>query len=87
MKTIDLRKLPSVAVEELKHERNNNTRRFIYERQGRNLLWAVPLQIVNGRSPVQIMEENGFHPAGYGMPWDIKVELGHLCFKCSASSD
>jgi hypothetical protein len=50
------------------------------QRNGRHIEFTMP---ANKYDPRSVMIAHGYHPAGYGQPFDIKDDS----FKCSSSSD
>lgn len=58
-----------------------------HERDRNNILWTVPHSVRNGRTNSQIMEEYGYHPAGYGQPTDEHNFGKYSTFKCWSNCD
>jgi hypothetical protein len=65
-----------------------------YERNGREIDWVVPKSLVTVFKDNDIrfalstvMEDNGYHPAGYGSPFNIREEGENYLFQCWASCD
>lgn len=71
-----------------------NTQKVTYERKGRHILFTVPKSLNNKPDTAQLkqicgvfQENQGFHPAAYGQPYDIVDKGETIEFKCSSSSD
>lgn len=72
------------AFDKLRNKRINQQNQIVnetkYNRNGRYIEFTMP---AGKYDPVSVMLAHGFHPAGYGQPFDIKSDS----FKCSSSSD
>ena len=49
--------------------------------------WTVPKSLKGDKSFIDIMEENGYHPAGYGAPFDETEDENNFYFKSWNSCD
>lgn len=54
---------------------------------GNKRLWTVPKTLKGDKSASQIMEENGYHPAGYGNPFDETEDENNFYFYSWNSCD
>lgn len=52
-----------------------------------HIQFIVPKSLVKDKTAEDIMMENGYHPAGYGQPYQLKVHEDSIEFKCSNSCD
>lgn len=57
------------------------------ERMGSYIQWSINLTEMGDKTPEMIMMENGYHPAGYGQPYDIRSTEDTMHFRCWASCD
>lgn len=60
---------------------------LIRERMGSYIQWSITKEELGNRTPVDIMMEQGYHPAGYGEPFQIQEEGDLIYFRCWASCD
>ncbi len=49
--------------------------------------FSISVDDAIGTEPDHIMAVCGYHPNGYGNPYDIKTENNILTFKCAGSCD
>lgn len=67
-----------------------NKKNITINRERRDMVFTVSKEYLsrNPKTSIQIMEENGYHTAAYGHPYNYKDNGdGTISFKCSNSSD
>jgi len=57
------------------------------ERMGSYIQWSINKTELGNRTPEDIMMENGYHPAGYGQPFQIITDNNTVSFRCWSSCD
>lgn len=58
-----------------------------YTRNGSKIDWKVNKSHMGTRTAMDIMTENGYHPAGYGAPFNEQEEGDYYYFQCWSSCD
>jgi len=58
-----------------------------YERVGNKVKFTVDNELLKTKTITDIQESLGFHPAGYGCPFDITTDGKTTTFYCWGSCD
>jgi hypothetical protein len=58
-----------------------------YRRDGSMIRFEIPLTEALDATPSDIMMACGYHPGGYGSPFNITRTTDHLSFNCWATCD